>query len=87
MRHTSVVSIEYPDELLVSLKFKKNEFADEVKKMSVIKLYELGKISSSMAARVLLISRVEFIELLGKYKVTIFPYENKDQLLEDIRNA
>jgi predicted HTH domain antitoxin len=53
----------------------------------VIKWYELGKISSGMAAKVLDISRVEFIELLGKYKVSIFPYEDKEELLEDLRNA
>jgi len=87
MANTSTVSIEYPDELRVSLKYKKDEFADEIKKISLIKLYELGKISSGMAAKVLNISRVDFIELLGKYKVSIFPYEDKEELLEDVRNA
>jgi predicted HTH domain antitoxin len=87
MAHTSVVKIEYPDELLASLKYKKDEFADEIKKMSVVKLYELGKISSSMAARILEMSRVEFLELLGKYKVSIFSYRSKEELLEDVKNA
>ena len=87
MANTSTVSIEYPDELRVSLKYKRDEFADEIKKISLIKLYELGKISSGMAARVLNISRVDFIELLGKYKVSIFSYEDKEELLEDVRNA
>jgi predicted HTH domain antitoxin len=87
MANTGTVSIEYPDELRVSLKYKRDEFADEIKKISVIKLYELGKISSGMAAKVLDISRVDFIELLGKYKVSIFPYEDKEELLEDLRNA
>ena len=87
MANTGTVSIEYPDELRVSLKYKRDEFADEIKKISLIKLYELGKISSGMAAKVLDISRVDFIELLGKYKVSIFPYENKEELLEDVRNA
>jgi predicted HTH domain antitoxin len=87
MANTSTVSIEYPDELRVSLKYKKDEFADEIKKISLIKLYELGKISSGMAAKVLDISRVDFIELLGKFKVSIFPYEDKEELLEDVRNA
>ena len=68
-------------------KYKRDEFADEIKKISVIKLYELGKISSGMAAKVLDISRVDFIELLGKYKVSIFSYEDKEELLEDVRNA
>ena len=87
MANTSMVSIEYPDELRVSLKYKRAEFADEIKKISLIKLYELGKISSGMAAKVLDISRVDFIELLGKYRVSIFPYEDKEELLEDLKNA
>ena len=87
MSNISTVSIEYPDELRVSLKYKKDEFADEIKKISLIKLYELGKISSGMVAKVLDISRVDFIELLGKYKVSIFPYEDKEEFLEDLRNA
>ena len=87
MANTGTVAIEYPDELRVSLKYKKDEFADEIKKISLIKLYELGKISSGMAAKVLDISRVDFIELLGKYKVSIFPYEDKEELLEDLKNA
>lgn len=87
MANIGTVAIEYPDELRVSLKYKKDEFADEIKKISLIKLYELGKISSGMAAKVLGISRVDFIDLLGKYKVSIFPYEGKEELLEDVRNA
>jgi predicted HTH domain antitoxin len=87
MTNMSTVSIEYPDELRVSLKYKRDEFADEIKKISLIKLYELGKISSGMAAKVLNMSRLEFIELLGKYKVSIFSYESKSDLLEDLGNA
>jgi hypothetical protein len=47
----------------------------------------MGDSLSGMAAKVLDISRVDFIELLGKYKVSIFPYEDKKELLEDLRNA
>ena len=87
MSNTERVSIEYPAELLLSLKYKKKEFADEMKRMSVIKLYELGKISSGLAAKVLGIDRVDFLELLGKYKVSIFQYGSKEEILEDLKNA
>jgi len=40
----------------------------------------LGKISSGIAAKVLHISRIEFLELLGKYKVSFF---NVDDLNEE----
>lgn len=81
------LQIEYPLELSISLKYSKEELAGEIKKLAMIKLFELGKISSGMAAKTLNLSRLEFIELLGKYKVSIFPYESKQDLLEDLDNA
>lgn len=87
MANTSVVSIEYPEELIVSLKYRKNEFAEEMKKMSLVKLFELGRVSTGMAAKALNMNRIDFIQLLGSYKVSIFPYQSQEELLEDVTNA
>jgi len=70
--------MEFPDEL--------NLREDEVKMAALAKLYELGKISSGKAAKLLGISRVEFLDLLGKYKVQIEP-DTEEELLKDIDNA
>lgn len=72
------VVMEVPDEL----KLKE----DEIKIAALAKLYELGKISSGKAAKLLGISRVEFLDLLGKYKVQILP-DTEEELLKDIENA
>lgn len=72
------VVMEVPDEL----KLKE----DEIKIAALAKLYELGKISSGKAAKLLGISRVEFLDLLGKYKVQIGP-DTEEELLKDIENA
>ena len=72
------VVMEVPDEL----KLKE----DEVKIAALVKLYELGKISSSKAAKLLGMSRIEFLDLLGKYKVQIGP-DTEEELLKDIENA
>jgi len=72
------VIMELPDELRLK--------EDEVKIAALAKLYELGKISSGKAARLLGISRVEFLDLLGKYKVQIGP-DTEEELLKDIENA
>ena len=72
------VVVEVPDEL----KLKE----DEVKIAALAKLYELGKISSGKAAKLLGISRVEFLDLLGKYNVQIGP-DTEEELLKDIENA
>lgn len=61
-----------------------DEFSREMKITALIKLFELGKVSSGVAAKVLKISRIEFLELLGKYKVS---YLDTGYLNEDLENA
>ncbi|PIE79087.1 MAG: hypothetical protein CSA15_04580 [Candidatus Delongbacteria bacterium] len=70
MEHS--ISINYPESLAFSLKMSVNEFQNEMKTVSLVKLYELGKISSGFASKLLEISRVDFLELLGKYNVSYF---------------
>jgi predicted HTH domain antitoxin len=72
------IVINLPDEL----KLKE----EEVKTAAIVKLYELGKISSGKAAKLLGISRIEFLDLLGKYKVQISP-DTEEELIKDIENA
>jgi len=49
-------------------------------------LYEKGKISLGQAADLVGITKREFIELLGKYDVSVFNYPPSD-LLKDVSNA
>ena len=82
-----LISIMYPESLAFSLKMGDKEFIDEMKTISLVKLYELGKISSGHAAKLLNISRLEFLELLQKYNVSYFPKELEEELEDDMRNA
>ena len=50
------------------------------------KLYEDGKLSSGQAAEVAGLTKRTFIELLGKYGVSVFD-ENAQDLNTDITNA
>lgn len=38
--------LQFPEELVLSLKMSEGEFAEEIKRLALVKLYELGKISS-----------------------------------------
>jgi predicted HTH domain antitoxin len=78
------IAISYPETLAFSLKMKSKEFEREMKAISLIKLYELGKISSGIAGRILGISRLEFLKLLPLYGVSYF---STDDLLSDAANA
>jgi predicted HTH domain antitoxin len=69
------IIISYPVSLAYSLKMQNREFEREIKTISLVKLYELGKVSSGMAAKMLGISRMEFLELLASYEVSWFADE------------
>ena len=53
----------------------------------MVKLYELGKVSSGVAASVLGLSRLDFLELLAKYNVSVLCAYDTNDLEEDIANA
>jgi hypothetical protein len=62
---SNIISVEYPDYLANSMRMNKGDFGKEMKISSLVKMFELGKVSSRVAAKVLHISRIEFLELLG----------------------
>ncbi|MDR2359639.1 MAG: UPF0175 family protein [Prevotellaceae bacterium] len=78
------IAISYPETLAFSLKMKKREFEREIKAISLVKLYELGKVSSGIAGKILGISRLEFLKLLSLYGVSYFSSED---LESDAANA
>ena len=82
-----LIAVTYPKSLANSLKLSDNEFENEIKTISLIKLYELGKISSGTASKILGIHRVDFIEKIGKYEVSVFNFQDASDLEEDIANA
>jgi predicted HTH domain antitoxin len=57
----------------------------ELKIIIAAKLYELGKLSSGQAAEVAGLSKRTFLELLSKYNVSVFGYDEKE-LEEDLKN-
>jgi len=82
-----MINIEYPESLANTLRLSGKDFASEMKISSLVKLFELGKVSSGIAARVLGLSRIDFLELLAKYNVSVLGGYDTDDLNEDIANA
>jgi len=82
-----IINIEYPEYLANTLRLNAKDFESEMKISSLVKLYELGKVSSGIAARVLGLTRLDFLELLAKYNVSVIEVLNKEDLEEDITNA
>ena len=79
------ISVSYPETLAFSLKMQNSEFEREIKTASLVKFYELGKVSSGLAAKILGVSRIEFLDRLAIYGVSA--YTDADELEADIANA
>ena len=58
----------------------------ELNMLLAAKLFDEGLISTGQGAEMVGLSKHAFIELLGKYKVSIFQYDI-DEIEEDIANA
>jgi len=81
----ATLTIEYPDEILVSLKETQSDFSEELKLAAAVKLYEMGKLSSGKAARLAGMDKVSFLKILGKYQVSISTLEEfKEDMKVDI---
>lgn len=65
----ATLSLDLPDELVGLLD---DADVQAVREAALVKLYDLGRISSGKAARILGISRRAFLELLGRYGVSEF---------------
>ncbi len=83
---TNVLTIPYPEELLLSLKENPSEFEAEARLLLAVKFYELGKVSTGMAARLAGMSRVAFLFALGRFGLSPIGVE-PDELAEDWVNA
>ncbi|MEY4875056.1 MAG: hypothetical protein RL708_205 [Bacteroidota bacterium] len=58
----------------------------DLKMTLAAKLFEEGKLSSGQAADMIGVSKKSFIEVLGKYNVSVFGY-SMDEINNDIKNA
>lgn len=70
--------MDIPDETLSALKLSPEKFADEIRLVYAVKLYELGKLSSGAAARLAGIPRTVFLSRLADYGVDSFRLTEED---------
>jgi len=86
MSQVNVLTIEYPPELLWALQQAPEEFEAQARLLLAVKLYEIGKLSTGLAARLAGVPRVTFMFLLGQYGLSPFG-ETPEELEGDLENA
>lgn len=76
-----------PQEILLTLRESKDDFIKDLKKTAAVKYYKEKKLSIGQCALLADMNEEEFIKYLGENKISIFNFEDEDELLGDIKNA
>ena len=82
----SKLEIEYPENLPDVLQTTRARFAQEAKMAMAVKLFEMRRLSSGMAADLVGMDRVSFLLRLSDFGVPMIDLD-ADELAEDIANA
>ncbi len=71
-------TLRYPADIAQAVRLTDEEFEAQVRLMAALKMFELGKLSSGKAAELAGLSRVEFLEACGRYRVSVFNYSPEE---------
>jgi predicted HTH domain antitoxin len=80
------IYIEYPLNLPDILQTTKKNFEKEAIMAMAVKLFEMKRLSSGMAAKLAGLDRVDFLLNLHRFNVPMIDLE-EDELLSDMQNA
>src|SRR5215831_21393136 len=70
--------LTYPDDLAQAVRLTGEELSAQLRLMAALKMFELGKLSSAKAAELAGLSRGEFFEACGRYRVGLFNYADDE---------
>jgi len=74
-------------EIVLSLRESSEDIVKDMKMTVAVKYYKENRLSLGQSAQLAEMSKEEFIKLLSSYKISIFNFDNDEELLEDIKNA
>lgn len=80
------LTIDYPDSFPDAIGRTKEEFETEAKWAMAVKLFEMKRLSSGMAAALIGVERVTFLLKLSDYGVPMIDL-SEEELLSDLENA
>ncbi len=80
------LTVDYPDTLPDALQESREQFEQEARMAMAVKLFELKRISSGIAARLAGVDRVSFLLHLHRYGVPAVNFD-EEEIVSDIVNA
>ena len=83
---TRSLTIEYGDEVLLALGMTPDEFSKEARTLIAVKLYEMGRLSSGVAAKLANLPKPLFLARLAAYDINTFNI-SEDELRSDVASA
>ena len=81
-----VLSITYPDDLLIATGKSKEALEHELRFLLAVKMYELRRLSIGKAAELCGMKKVHFMNELSRMGVPVINLDD-DQILEELKNA
>jgi len=87
---TEELKIRCPTGFEFAVHMTKDELEHHIRLMAALKMFELGKVSSGKAAELAGMSRIDFLETCGRYRISVYNYspnEVKEELRRDLEEA
>lgn len=81
------IAISIPDEVLFDTKMNKEEANRFARRAVALGYYTQSGVSIGYCAQIADMTEEEFIKYLGRNKISIFRYDNKEEFLEELNNA
>lgn len=80
------LTIQVPEEAFSALRFAPERFADEMRFAAAVQWYHQGRISGSRAAQIAGMTRLEFLDELGRRKLDVVKVD-LDELARELADA
>ena len=83
---TNEFIVQYPDTFPDAVNVSRREFEQEARLAMAVKLFEMGRLSSGMAAQIAGIGRVQFLLQLDRFGIPMIDL-SEEELQQDCENA
>ena len=80
-------AVQIPDEVLYDTHMTESQSESLVKKIIAMHYYLHFHVSLGYCAQIANTTEEDFIKYLGENKVSIFQFENKEEFLDELKNA